>query len=93
MSKIPHTYFDGEKCHELPSISPDEVIARMMQAIERGGEVMVSRSLRNPPRGKPPDVLDSIAKVVLAYRPKAKSKPAKKRQRRARKVQRDHQNP
>ena len=29
-----------------------------------------------------PKVLDAIAKVVLAYRPKPKTKPAKKRQRR-----------
>lgn len=33
------------------------------------------------------------ADVVLRYRPKPQSKPAKKRQRRARKVQRDNQNP
>ena len=38
---------------------------------------------------KPPKVLDKVADVVLAYRPKPKSKPAKKRQRRRRKAQRD----
>jgi hypothetical protein len=42
---------------------------------------------------KAPKILDAIADVVLRYRPKAKSKPAKKRQRRARKVKRDNQNP
>ncbi len=39
---------------------------------------------------KAPKVLDAIAHVVLRYRPKAKSKPAKKRQRRAKRVR---QNP
>lgn len=41
---------------------------------------------------KPPKALDDIADVVLRYRPKAVSKPAKKRQRRARKVQNGNQN-
>lgn len=45
------------------------------------------------PKRKPPKVLDAIVDLVLAYRPKPQSKPAKKRQRRARKVQRDNQNP
>ena len=36
---------------------------------------------------KPPKALDQIADVVLAYRPKPKSKPAKKRARRRNKVQ------
>lgn len=40
-------------------------------------------------RAKPPKVLDAIADVVLRYRPKPKSKPAKRRVRRAKKVQRD----
>lgn len=35
------------------------------------------------PKTKPPKVLDAIADVVLAYRPKPKSKPAKRRKRRA----------
>jgi hypothetical protein len=39
----------------------------------------------DPP--KPSEVLDKIADVVLAYRPKPKSKPAKKRTRRAAKAQ------
>jgi hypothetical protein len=30
-------------------------------------------------KGKPPKELDAIADVVLAYRPKPKTKPAKKR--------------
>lgn len=38
---------------------------------------------------KPPKLLDQIADAVLAYRPKPKSKPAKKRARRRRKVQRE----
>ena len=36
---------------------------------------------------KPPKALDQIADVVLAYRPKPKSKPAKKRARRRDKIQ------
>lgn len=36
---------------------------------------------------KPPALLDVIADRVLAYRPKPKSKPAKKRARKAKKVQ------
>lgn len=35
---------------------------------------------------KPPKALDAIADVVLAYRPKPKSKPARKRLRKARKL-------
>ena len=35
---------------------------------------------------EPPKALDAIADVVLAYRPKPKSKPAKKRKRRASKI-------
>ena len=36
----------------------------------------------------PPKALDAMVDVVLAYRPKPKSKPAKKRARRAKKSQR-----
>jgi hypothetical protein len=35
---------------------------------------------------KPPKELDAIADVVLAYRPKPKSKPGKKRKKRAAKL-------
>jgi hypothetical protein len=35
---------------------------------------------------KPPKELDAIADVVLAYRPKPKSEPGKKRKRRAAKL-------
>ena len=38
---------------------------------------------------KPPHALDVIADKVLAYKPKPKSKPAKKRARRKKKIQRD----
>lgn len=38
---------------------------------------------------KPPIVLDRIVDKVLAYRPKPKSKPAKKRARRKKKAQRE----
>jgi hypothetical protein len=34
----------------------------------------------------PPKVLDAMVAVVLAYRPKPKSKPAKKRKKRAAKI-------
>jgi hypothetical protein len=37
---------------------------------------------------KPPKELDAIADVVLAYRPKPKSKPGKKRKRQAAKLAR-----
>ena len=40
--------------------------------------------MKNP---KPPKVLDAIADVVLRYKPKAKSVAAKRRKRRAKKVQ------
>jgi len=36
--------------------------------------------------GKPPKVLDAIADKVLRYRPRPKSKPAKRRKRRAAKL-------
>ena len=35
---------------------------------------------------KAPKALDAIVDVVLAYRPKAKSKPARRRKRRANKI-------
>jgi hypothetical protein len=35
---------------------------------------------------KPPAALDKIARVVLAYHPKPKTKPARKRRRRAAKM-------
>jgi hypothetical protein len=35
---------------------------------------------------KPPKALDAIVDTVLRYRPKPKSKPAKRRKRRARKL-------
>ena len=38
---------------------------------------------------RPPKILDKVADAILAYRPKPKSKPAKKRQRVRRKIQRD----
>ena len=44
--------------------------------------------LREAYRMKPPRAFDAMTKVVLAYRPKAKSKPAKRRKRRARLLQR-----
>jgi hypothetical protein len=40
---------------------------------------------------KAPKALDAIADVVLRYKPKAKSKPAKKRKRRAASARRGHQ--
>lgn len=36
-----------------------------------------------------PKVLDEVVDVVLRYRPKPKSKPAKRRKRRAKKAQRE----
>lgn len=41
-------------------------------------------------RPKPPKALDAITDLVLAYRPKPKSKPAKKRKRRAAKARKDN---
>jgi hypothetical protein len=35
---------------------------------------------------KPPEILDKIVDVVLAYKPKAKTTPAKKRKRKAAKA-------
>jgi hypothetical protein len=43
------------------------------------------REGRHRMKKQPPKVLDAIADVVLRYRPKPKSKPAKKRARRKRK--------
>jgi hypothetical protein len=37
-------------------------------------------------KAKTPKALDAIVDVVLAYRPKAKSKPARRRKRRASKI-------
>jgi hypothetical protein len=36
-----------------------------------------------------PQALDDVTDVVLAYKPKPKSEPAKKRQRKARKIERE----
>ena len=38
---------------------------------------------------KPPKALDAIADIVLAYKPKPKTKPAKKRKKRAAKIARE----
>lgn len=38
---------------------------------------------------KPPKILDAFVDRILAYKPKPKSKPAKKRVRRAKKIQRE----
>lgn len=38
---------------------------------------------------KTPKILDRIADVVLAYKPKPKTKPARKRARRKKKIQRE----
>ena len=35
---------------------------------------------------KPPDILNRFVQMVLSYKPKPKSKPAKKRKRRATKI-------
>ena len=40
-------------------------------------------------RPNPPKELDAIVDVVLRYKPKPKSKPARKRARRSKKIQRD----
>lgn len=41
------------------------------------------------PSEKVPKALDAIADVVLAYKPKPKTKPAKKRKKRAAKIARE----
>lgn len=41
---------------------------------------------------KPPPELDAIARKVLSYKPKPKSKPAKARKRRAAKIAKGNQN-
>jgi hypothetical protein len=38
---------------------------------------------------KPPKALDAIVDKVLAYRPKPKTKPAKKRQRASKRIQKE----
>lgn len=40
-------------------------------------------------RNRPPEILDKVADIVLRYRPKPKSKAAKKRKRAARKKERE----
>ena len=42
--------------------------------------------MTKPTPEKPPSALDAIADVVLAYQPKPKTKPAKKRKKRAAKI-------
>jgi hypothetical protein len=42
---------------------------------------------------KPPEILDKIADLVLAFRPKPKSKGAKKRKRDAAKIAKKNRNP
>ena len=49
--------------------------------------VQVEPSVWAWPLGKPPKALEQIADVVLAYRPKPKSKAAKKRKRREKRAQ------
>ena len=45
--------------------------------------------MTKPEPQKPPKELDSIADVVLAYRPKPKTKPARKRQKARRQLARE----
>ncbi len=45
--------------------------------------------MTKPTPEKPPRALDAIADVVLAYKPKPKSKPGKKRKRRAAEIAND----
>jgi hypothetical protein len=40
---------------------------------------------------KPPKALDAMVDVILAYRPKPKSKPAKKRKRRTAKARKENE--
>jgi hypothetical protein len=40
---------------------------------------------------KPPKTLDAMVDVILAYRPKPKSKPAKRRKRRATKARKENE--
>jgi hypothetical protein len=40
-------------------------------------------------RHKAPKALDAIVDIMLAYRPKAKSKPARRRKRRATKIEKE----
>jgi hypothetical protein len=42
--------------------------------------------MTEPPSQKPPKALDAMIDVVLAYKPKPKTKPAKKRKKRAAKI-------
>jgi hypothetical protein len=42
---------------------------------------------------KPPEILDKIADLVLAFRPKPKSKPGKKRKRKADKAAKKQRQP
>lgn len=44
--------------------------------------------MKNP---KPPKALNAITDIVLAYRPKPKSAPAKKRKRRANKARKENE--
>lgn len=41
---------------------------------------------------KPPKALDAIADIVLAYKPKPKTKPARSRKRRATKIAKENDN-
>jgi hypothetical protein len=43
-------------------------------------------------KAKVPKQLDAIVDVVLAYKPKPQSKPAKKRRRRQRKIEKEKKN-
>ena len=63
MTKIPHLYFDGERAHEMPAISQEEAMARMMRAIAGGAKIGMSRSLSK--KSEVPKVLDAIADTVL----------------------------
>lgn len=51
----------------------------------------VARDIANMRAAVPPE-LNAIADVVLAYKPKPVSKPAKKRKRRARKLAKEREN-
>ena len=52
MTKIPHLRFDGDKFTEMPEISQEEAMSRMMQAIGRGAKLHASRNLMSPKKPK-----------------------------------------
>jgi len=70
-------------------LTPQRLTAGKLREWHKGKAAYLQgpNTMRKPQ--KPPKALDAIVDKVLAYRPKPKTKPAKKRQRASKRIQKE----